>query len=128
MKLTVNQQRWVALAALSGGLTVALGAFAAHALKAHFSAYQLSIWQTAVQYQMFHSLALFGVGLVPRLRHRHWIALGFAAGILLFCGSLYLLALTQLKLLGAITPVGGSLWLLSWLALAVQLLRAPRED
>ena len=116
----------IMLAAVSGFLTVALGAFAAHGLRSVLSEYAYDIWQTAVQYQMFHSLALLAVGVLlirdnsPGLRWAAWLYIG---GMLLFCGSLYLLACTGIKVLGAITPVGGSLFLLAWLLLAVSAFR-----
>ncbi|HQQ63809.1 MAG TPA: DUF423 domain-containing protein [Pseudomonadales bacterium] len=113
---------FITLAAASGLLAVALGAFGAHALKARLPADLLAIWQTAVQYQFWHTLALFGVGILlaqgsfssRALAASGWL---FAGGILIFSGSLYVLALTNIRWLGAITPVGGALWLAAWACL-----------
>jgi uncharacterized membrane protein YgdD (TMEM256/DUF423 family) len=107
-------------------LAIALGAFGAHGLKAYLDSYGLSVWQTAVQYHMIHGLALVTLGLFQRATKNEamglyqWI---FGAGILLFSGSLYLLALTGIKFLGAITPLGGLLFLFGWAHLAW---KAPR--
>lgn len=113
---------FIVLAAASGLLAVALGAFGAHALKARLPADLLAIWQTAVQYQFWHTLALFGVGILlvqGSFGSRTLVVSGwlFAGGILIFSGSLYMLALTNIRWLGAITPVGGALWLAAWACL-----------
>lgn len=109
-------------AAVSGFLAVCLGAFAAHGLKSRLDPYALSLWQTGVQYQMYHSLALLGVGFA----YLHWpgkplklAGLAFILGTLLFSGSLYAMALGAPRWLGAITPLGGLGFLLGWLALGV---------
>jgi len=108
--------------ALFAFAAVGLGAFGAHALKARLSADALAIWQTAVLYHGWHALALFGVGAVllarPDAAPFAWAAWLFAAGIVVFSGSLYALAFTGVKALGAITPVGGLLLLAGWLAAA----------
>jgi len=110
------------MGALFAFAAVALGAFGAHALKARLSADALAIWQTAVLYHGWHALALFGVGAVlltrPDAAPFAWAAWLFAAGTVLFSGSLYALAFTGVKALGAITPVGGLLFLAGWLAAA----------
>lgn len=112
---------FIALAAGSGFLAVALGAFGAHGLKHRLPADLMAVWQTAVQYQFWHTLALFGVALW--LAHgqsgRSLVASGwlFAAGILVFSGSLYLLCLSGQRWLGAVTPIGGTLWLAGWACL-----------
>jgi uncharacterized membrane protein YgdD (TMEM256/DUF423 family) len=110
------------VAALLAFLAVALGAFGAHALKTKIAPDLQSIWQTAVQYHGWHALALFGVGLLilhfPDRAPLGWAAWLFIAGIALFSGSLYALALTGNKSLGAITPVGGIAFLAGWLAVA----------
>ncbi|WP_281646408.1 DUF423 domain-containing protein [Parendozoicomonas sp. Alg238-R29] len=106
--------------ALSGFLVVALGAFGAHALGDIFSPYQQSIWNKAVNYQMFHTAAL---GLVAVLAlnspDRSLLFAGrfFSIGIVLFSGSLYILALTGIRKLGIVTPFGGVAFLLGWFAL-----------
>lgn len=105
-------------ASINGFLAVALGAFAAHGLEARVSAELLATFQTGADYHMIHALALFGVAVLGRffpdasvLRLSGYL---FLAGILLFSGSLYALALTGLSWLGAITPFGGLAFLAGW--------------
>ena len=114
-------------AALCGFLAVALGAFGAHGLKSHLTAEAITIFQTGVQYHMYHSLALMAAGLLLQ-QHPHSTSfkcsgLGFLLGLIIFSGSLYLLSVTGIRWLGAITPIGGSLFLLAWLALAIGIYR-----
>src|SRR4029453_4907762 len=104
----------LAIASLAMFLAVALGAFGAHALKARLTPDMTATWDTAVQYHAWHALALFGVGLlmVPwaeraALGLAAWL---FLAGIVLFSGSLYALALSGVRGLGAVTPIGGILF------------------
>lgn len=110
------------LGALSGLVSVAAGAFGAHALRARLSADLLAAFETGARYQMFHALALLGVALLAArvpgaaLTWAGWL---FVAGTLLFSGSLYALALTGVRALGAVTPVGGVAFLAGWLALAL---------
>ncbi|WP_312380664.1 DUF423 domain-containing protein [Stutzerimonas balearica] len=103
------------------GLTgVALGAFAAHGLRARLTAEYLAIFQTAVLYQLVHALALLGVALLTRhLPGRLPVAAGwsFALGVLLFSGSLYLLTLTGVGKLGIVTPIGGVAFMVGWFCL-----------
>jgi len=113
---------YIVLAALFGLSGVALGAFASHALKSQLSAAYLAVFQTGVQYQMLHALALLGVALLSLHRPgRLLTAAGalFVAGILLFSGSLYLLTLSGIGKLGMITPLGGTSFLAGWLCLAL---------
>ncbi|MBC9252611.1 hypothetical protein A9179_20290 [Pseudomonas alcaligenes] len=115
------------LAAFAGFTGVALGAFAAHGLKARLSAEYLAVFQTGAHYQMLHALALFGVALLARqLPGRLLGAAGslFALGILLFSGSLYVLALSGISRLGMITPFGGLAFLAGWLCLGLAAWRA----
>ena len=113
--------------AVFAGLAVILGAFGAHALKQVLDSYGLAIWEKAVFYQVIHALALL---LLPsfagQLGDRATSITGglFIAGILLFSGSLYLLAYTGKKYLGAITPVGGVAFIMGWTWLAIALLKA----
>ncbi len=121
---------FLALAALAGFSGVALGAFAAHGLKGQLSTEYLAVFQTGVQYQLVHALALFGVALLAeRLPGRLVTAAGslFVVGILLFSGSLYLLTLSGLGKLGMITPLGGVCFLAGWLCLGLAALRAGRS-
>lgn len=117
---------FVALAAINGFIAVGLGAFAAHGLKNRLPEDLLAIFQTGVQYQMYHALALFGVGLLAMqlsdstlLRASGWL---FLVGIIIFSGSLYILSLSGIRWLGAITPIGGVAFLAGWLLLAVAML------
>ncbi|MDZ7783403.1 MAG: DUF423 domain-containing protein [Halioglobus sp.] len=112
---------FLSLAALNGMLAVVFGAFAAHALKEKLDPYALGIFQTAVQYHFYHSLALLAVALlalqVPQttlLRSSGWL---FLLGMIIFCGSLYLLGLTGVRWLGAITPLGGLAFVAGWACL-----------
>lgn len=110
--------------ALLGGISVALGAFATHALAGKLDPRSLEIFETAAKYQMYHALALVVVGMLGRQSNGTEIPLtvsgtGFGIGIALFCGSLYVLSLTGIKWLGAIAPLGGTALLMGWLALVV---------
>lgn len=110
-------------AAINGFLVVLLGAFGAHALETRVSADMLEVWHTAVQYQMFHTAGLIALAFLQREQSVNGslavISHCFVAGLVLFCGSLYLLALTELRWLGMITPLGGVLFLAAWLQLAL---------
>jgi uncharacterized membrane protein YgdD (TMEM256/DUF423 family) len=110
------------VAGLAMFVAVVLGAFGAHALRGRLDPEMTGVWQTAVQYHAWHALALLGVGILllhwPESRGLGWAAWLFAAGIVLFSGSLYALALTGTRALGAITPVGGVAFLAAWAVLA----------
>ncbi len=106
--------------AVAGFLAVALGAFAAHGLKARLSSDMLAVFETGARYQMYHAFALFVAAWGwARWQARAFSTAGllFAAGIVLFSGSLYALALSGLKWLGAVTPVGGLAFLAGWVCL-----------
>lgn len=109
-------------AALAGLLAVALGAFGAHGLKTRLTPDMLAVFQTAVQYHFYHVLALLLVAVLmfgrPDLAGLGLSALLFGAGLVLFSGSLYVLAVTGIRWLGAITPLGGLAFMGGWLALA----------
>ncbi|MBR7782199.1 DUF423 domain-containing protein [Undibacterium sp. LFS511W] len=103
--------------ALAMLIAVATGAFGAHALKKMLDAEMLAIWQTAVHYQMVHALGLMGIGILQIQKpdwHLAMPALLMLTGILIFSGSLYLLALSGVRWLGAVTPFGGVAFLLAW--------------
>jgi uncharacterized membrane protein YgdD (TMEM256/DUF423 family) len=117
------------LAAFGGFTGVALGAFAAHGLKARLSPEYLAVFQTGTHYQLIHSLALLAVALLMlHSPHRLLRTSGalFALGILLFSGSLYLLTLTGVTALGMITPFGGLAFLGGWLCLGLAAWRMGR--
>ena len=113
---------YIVLAALFGFTGVALGAFASHALKSQLSAAYPAVFQTGVQYQMLHALALLGVALLSLHRPGRLLTVAgglFVVGILLFSGSLYLLTLSGVGRLGMITPIGGMSFLAGWLCLGL---------
>ena len=118
--------KMIGVGAIFSGLAVALGAFGAHALKEKLSPYALDVFETGVKYQMYHALAIIAVGLLasridgPALRVS---AYSFMIGILVFSGSLYTLAFTGTKWLGAITPMGGLAFLVGWISLALACFR-----
>lgn len=115
-------RHFVALGAANGLLAVAFGAFAAHGLKGLLSSGLLEVFRTGVDYQAMHALALLVVGLLGEraadTRLLTWAGWAFATGILVFSGSLYLLALTDARWLGAVTPIGGTAFLVGWGLLA----------
>jgi uncharacterized membrane protein YgdD (TMEM256/DUF423 family) len=110
------------LGSINGLIAVALGAFGAHVLKERLSSDMLSVFQTGVQYQMYHALALILTAILSNSLSKngsvHWSGWLFFAGILLFSGSLYALSLSGVKMLGAITPLGGLAFLAGWIMLA----------
>ncbi|NNJ95749.1 MAG: DUF423 domain-containing protein [Gammaproteobacteria bacterium] len=123
---------FIGLGALSAFVSVAAGAFGAHALKQTLDADMLAVYHTAVDYQFFHSLGLIVIGTLQRISPRRchriaaWIML---AGIIIFSGSLYLLSLSGTRWLGMVTPIGGVGFLLAWLILAsCYLMNAYQRD
>lgn len=114
-------RRFLPIAALYGFTAVALGAFGAHALKASLSPDALNQFETGARYLMYHGLALglVATARVPGVRAAHISAICFTVGPLIFSGSLFLLALTGQRWLGAITPIGGVFQLAGWVALGL---------
>lgn len=112
---------WIAISALNLALAVMLGAFGAHGLKARASVEQLNWWHTASDYFFYHALGLLALGIltkvIPQLPTKASFLL-MQVGIVLFCGSLYMMALGLPRILGAITPIGGALMIAAWLLLA----------
>ena len=123
---TTLDRTFAALGAAFALLAVALGAFAAHALEQRLEPRYLEVFETGARYQMYHALALLLVGLTlarwPGVSGI-WAGWAFLLGILLFSGSLYLLATTGVRAWGAITPVGGVAFLVGWACLLVHFLR-----
>ena len=120
---------WLLIAALNGFLAVAAGAFAAHTLQTRLDVRSLQVFETGARYQMYHALAIGLAAFAMReaaTRPAQIAAAPFLAGIVLFSGSLYLLALTGVRGLGAVTPFGGVALLLGWIALGWAALRLPR--
>jgi len=129
-------REWFIAGAVLGGLGVAAGAFGAHGLKAHFEANgQAANWETAVRYCLFHALALVCLGLAtglpafaPATARLRAAGICFTAGTAVFSGLLGILALTGLRILGAIVPIGGVLLLAGWALLVAAGLQAPPSE
>ncbi|GAA4836279.1 DUF423 domain-containing protein [Paenibacillus vulneris] len=123
--------RFVVTGGICAFLSVALGAFGAHALKTKIPADMLAVYETGVQYQMMHSLGLIAIGLIAAMlpNNKHLARAGWSMliGIVLFSGSLYVLAVTQIKPLGAITPFGGVAFLFGWLSLVLAALQYKKQ-
>jgi|HubBroStandDraft_1064217.scaffolds.fasta_scaffold409155_2 uncharacterized membrane protein YgdD (TMEM256/DUF423 family) len=119
---------WSGVGAILLALAVALGAFGAHALRARLDAYSIGVYERAVFYHFIHALGLLIVPLFLRADALSesvaslicWLLF---AGVVIFCGSLYILAVSGVKALGAITPIGGLLFIVAWLVLGFMLLR-----
>lgn len=111
---------WVKIASLVMFLSVLLGAFGAHALRIYLTDAQMASYKTAVLYQFVHGLGLFVVAWLSTISQDPKISLAgifMIIGIILFSGSLYLLAITGIKILGAVTPLGGASFLIAWILL-----------
>ena len=107
-------------------LSVIMGAFGAHALKDKLSEYSMSIYDKAVLYQFFHAFAILFVAFLNQLLSSETFdicGILFIIGILLFSGSLFILAITDIKWLGAITPLGGLLFIIGWVALFIKIVK-----
>ena len=112
---------WLFVAAVNLALAVMFGAFGAHAIKANVSAEQLGWWQTATEYFFWHALGLLVIGTLLRLQPTLKLsgaAVALQLGIVVFCGSLYLMALGAPRWFGAITPLGGTALIIGWVWLA----------
>jgi uncharacterized membrane protein YgdD (TMEM256/DUF423 family) len=121
---------WITTGSFLAFVAVLAGAFGAHGLKTRLEPEALDIYEVAVKYQMYHSLALILVGVLSyqpsaKLSAAAW---AFVSGIIIFSGSLYLLALTGLRWLGAITPIGGVAFLIGWLVLTLKFSWTSRTD
>lgn len=111
----------IAAGAVNGALAVIAGAFGAHALKAKLAPELLATWHAGAEYHMYHALALVLVGAIAAAQPQAAVtgpAVALLAGIVIFSGSLYLLALTGVKVLGAVTPIGGLAFIVGWVWLA----------
>jgi uncharacterized membrane protein YgdD (TMEM256/DUF423 family) len=124
----MNERLLVILAAINMFIAVSAGAFGAHGLKQILDAEMLAIWHTAVTYQMIHALGMFAIALLmskfsPQLLS--WAGSAMFIGIVIFSGSLYALTLSGVRILGAITPIGGLGFLAGWLLLAWAAYKGP---
>lgn len=120
----------IALGALNGALAVMAGAFGAHGLKARLTPELLATWSTGAEYHMYHALALLLVGAIAAAQPQVALngpGVSFMVGIVLFSGSLYVLALSGVKILGAVTPFGGVAFIVGWLWLAWAAFAAARS-
>jgi uncharacterized membrane protein YgdD (TMEM256/DUF423 family) len=118
------------ITAISGALAVVLGAFGAHGLKKIISPEMLEVYKTGVQYQFYHTFSLLAVGILMQFRQSkalNWSAYFFIAGIVLFSGSLYALAISGIKVLGAITPIGGVAFIAGWILLAIHCPKSKQQ-
>ena len=116
------------LIGLAGASAVLLGAFGAHALRGVLDARGSELWHTAVSYHFWHALALALAGAVAQGRARRVAIAAFLLGIVVFCGSLYALALGAPRWVGAITPLGGVAFIVGWMALGIALGSIARRD
>lgn len=115
--------RWTAVAAVLLALGVALGAFGAHGLRGRIDDYSMTVYERAVMYHFIHALGLLAVSMMPARPVLKWVAWLLVAGVVLFSGSLYVLAITGVRTLGAVTPFGGVAFIAAWIVLAVIALR-----
>ena len=115
--------------AINAFLAVAFGAFGAHALKEKLSEKYLAIWETAVQYQMYHAIGLIVIGIlmsssiIGNVSQLSWAGYLMLAGIIVFSGSLYVLSLSGIGILGAIPPIGGVMFLGAWIMVIIAVVK-----
>ena len=124
---------WTAAGAIGLALAVMIGAFGAHGLRGRLDAYSMDIYERAVFYHFIHALGLLIVSILPRAgvlpaAAAVWTCTLLLAGIVIFSGSLYLLAVTGTRWLGAITPIGGLSFIAAWAVLAIALLRSAKTE
>jgi uncharacterized membrane protein YgdD (TMEM256/DUF423 family) len=126
--MAAGARLFLALGGAAALLAVALGAFGAHALKSRLTPEMLAVWHTGIEYHVLHALGLLAVGLVaaqlPESAPLRWSGWLMLAGIVLFSGSLYALALSGERWLGAVTPVGGVAFLAAWALFIAAVVRA----
>jgi len=120
---------WSSVGAILLALAVIIGAFGAHALQGRLDAYSKGVYETGVMYHFFHALGLLVVSFLPRIgalsqARAAWVCALLLTGVVLFSGSLYALAISGVRLLGAVTPFGGLAFIVAWVLLAYWLLTA----
>lgn len=121
---------WSSVGAILLALAVIIGAFGAHALQGRLDAYSKGVYETGVIYHFFHALGLLVVSFLPRIgalpqSRAAWVCALLLAGVVLFSGSLYALAISGVRMLGAVTPFGGLAFVAAWILLAYWLLTPP---
>jgi uncharacterized membrane protein YgdD (TMEM256/DUF423 family) len=128
----MDGRTWIAAGAIVGALGVTLGAFGAHGLDDYLTETgQAANYETAVRYQMYHALALVLVGVLAERRSQRWLTIAvwcFLFGVLGFSGVLYALVFSQVRVLVAIVPIGGTLLIIGWAALAASAFQAGLND
>jgi uncharacterized membrane protein YgdD (TMEM256/DUF423 family) len=127
--MRLRMRAWLLVAAVNGAMAVAFGAFAAHGLAGRLDSHALSLFETGARYHMYHALALSLTTFTMQgraARSAQWAAWLFLAGIFLFSGSLYLLALSGQSAFGYVTPLGGIAFLAGWAMLALAAMRRER--
>ena len=119
---------YLALGSINALLVVLIGAFGAHGLKAKLTVENMAIYHTAVQFHFYHAVGLILVGLIawhiPTSPYLRWSAWLMIMGIILFSGSLYALSITNIRWLGAITPIGGTVFICAWLMLTIGIMKS----
>jgi uncharacterized membrane protein YgdD (TMEM256/DUF423 family) len=125
------QRKWMMLGAVLTMLSVAIGAFGAHMLKGKIGADAIAVYETGVQYHMIHAIGLLIIGLTagqlgPSTKLK-WAARLLFIGIIIFSGSLYVLSISGIKILGAITPIGGVAFIVGWLLLAIDVWQRGKD-
>ena len=119
---------YLVLGSINALLVVLIGAFGAHGLKDKLTVENMTIYHTAVQYHFYHAVGLMLVGLIawhiPASPYIRWSAWLMIMGIILFSGSLYALSITNIRWLGAITPVGGVAFIMAWLILSIGIMKS----
>jgi len=122
-------KKFLIMACLLMAIAVSLGAFGAHGLKKIITSDMLSVYQTGVQYQFYHALGLLGVAFIAHVNSSKLVNMAgnlMFTGVMIFSGSLYLLVILNIKWLGAITPIGGVLMVVSWVLLAWSVFRSDK--
>jgi uncharacterized membrane protein YgdD (TMEM256/DUF423 family) len=125
--MNATAKLFLSIGSISGALAVVIGAFGAHGLKDKLCDQMLTVYKTGVEYHFYHTLALLGIGLLSLhyksalLTASGWV---MVAGILIFSGSLYALSISGIKILGAITPIGGLCFIMGWILLALAVIKA----
>ena len=122
----MNNRKVLWTGAIFMALGVILGAFGAHALKTRLSPEMMQVYKTGVEYQFYHALGLLLIGLIGfqvKSKYLNWSGILIGIGIILFSGSLYVLSITGIKIIGAITPFGGLSFVAGWVFLAIGLLK-----